>query len=64
MLQPEPGNAEAMAQAGLAHSALKEYAHAITLLQRAVALQPQNAGYRSLLEEARARAGSLPRASR
>lgn len=58
VLQREPANAEALAQAGVAYSALNEPAQAIGFLERAVAAEPGNAGYRELLEQARARAGS------
>ncbi len=55
MLQREPANAEAMAQAAVAHGALKKDVQARGFLERAVALQPQNARYGDLLEQARAR---------
>ena len=58
VLQREPANAEAMAQAGVAYGALNEPAQARGFLERAVAAEPRNAGYRELLEQARARAGS------
>jgi spermidine synthase len=53
VLQREPTDAEALAQSGVAYGDLGEQAIAVTYLERAVASEPGNTGYRTLLARAR-----------
>lgn len=57
LLAREPLNATALFQAGLASEALNKAAQAVTYLEQAIALQPQNSEFQTALRRARVRGG-------
>jgi spermidine synthase len=59
VLAREPANAEAFFLAGVAHAVLQARDEALAALERAVALRPQHAGYRAVLDQLR-RGGAEP----